>query len=56
MSTSPEGPVHAMLYAVLRKAQTVLAYLFFLTFMAHVGAIVFHTLIVREGMLKWTAP
>ena len=56
MSTSLEGPGHAMLYAVLRKAQTILAYLFFLTFMAHVGAILFHTLIVRDGMLKRMAP
>src|SRR5215475_2803454 len=38
-------PHNAMLYAVLRKAHTILAYLFFLTFMAHVSAILFHTLI-----------
>jgi len=58
------GPVHlpfilphnAMLYAVLRKAHTVLAYLFFLTFLAHFGAILFHTLIVRDGILKRMAP
>jgi len=49
-------PHNAMLYAVLRKAHTILAYLFFLTFMAHVGAILFHTLIVRDGMLKRMAP
>ena len=49
-------PHHAMLYAVLRKAHTLLAYLFFLTFMAHVSAILFHTLIVRDGMLKRMAP
>jgi cytochrome b561 len=45
-----------MLYAVLRKAHTVLAYLFFLTFIAHFGAILFHTLIVRDGILKRMAP
>ena len=58
------GPVHLpnilphdiMLYAVLRKAHTVLAYLFFLTFLAHFGAILFHTLIVRDGILKRMAP
>jgi cytochrome b561 len=58
------GPVHlpfilphdAMLYAVLRKAHTVLAYLFLLTILAHVGAILFHTLIVRDGVLKRMAP
>ncbi len=42
-------PHNAMLYAVLRKAHTILAYLFFLTFIAHFGAILFHTLIVRDG-------
>jgi cytochrome b561 len=58
------GPMHLpfilphdpMLYAMLRKAHTVLAYLFFLTILAHVGAILFHTLIVRDGMLKRMAP
>jgi cytochrome b561 len=49
-------PHNAMLYAVLRQAHTVLAYLFFLTFMAHFGAILFHTLIVRDGMLRRMAP
>jgi cytochrome b561 len=44
----PEG---AMLYVTLRKAHTVLAYLLFLAFLAHFGAILFHTLIVRDGML-----
>ena len=41
-------PHHAMLYAVLRKTHTVLACLLFLTILAHFGAILFHTLIVRE--------
>jgi cytochrome b561 len=49
-------PHHAMLYAVLRKAHTILAYLFFLTFLAHFGAILFHTLIVRDGILKRMLP
>jgi cytochrome b561 len=49
-------PHNAMLYAVLRKTHTILAYLLFLTFTAHVGAILFHTLIVRDGMLKRMAP
>jgi cytochrome b561 len=49
-------PHNAMLYAVLRKAHTVLAYFFFLTFVAHFGAILFHTLIVRDGILKRMAP
>jgi cytochrome b561 len=58
------GPVHlpfilphnAALYAVLRQAHTVLAYLFFLTFLAHLGAVLFHTLIVRDGILKRMLP
>lgn len=49
-------PHNAMLYAVLRKAHTTLAYMFFLTFIAHFGAILFHTLIVRDGILKRMAP
>ena len=49
-------PYDAMLYAVLRKTHTVLAYLFFLTFLAHFGAILFHTLIVRDGILTRMAP
>jgi cytochrome b561 len=49
-------PHNAMLYAVLRKGHTIFAYLFFLTFIAHFGAILFHTLIVRDGILKRMAP
>src|SRR6059058_2209055 len=49
-------PQDVMLYSVLRTAHTMLAYLFFLTFVAHFGAILFHTLIVRDGILKRMAP
>src|SRR5260370_31701178 len=49
-------PHNVMLYAVLRQAHTVLAYLFFLMFIAHFGAILFHSLIVRDGILKRMAP
>ena len=49
-------PHDPMLYAVLRKTHTILAYLFFLTFLAHFGAILFHTLIVRDGIMKRMAP
>ena len=45
-----------ILYAVLRKTHTFLAYLLFLAFVAHFGAILFHTLIVRDGMLSRMAP
>jgi cytochrome b561 len=58
------GPLHlpfilphdVWLYAVLRKAHTVLAYLFFLIFLAHLSAVLFHTLIVRDGLLKRMVP
>jgi cytochrome b561 len=49
-------PHNTMLYAVLRQAHTILAYFFFLTFLAHFGAILFHTLIVRDGIFKRMAP
>jgi cytochrome b561 len=58
------GPVHLpfilphdpLLYAILRKAHTVLAYLLFLTILAHFSAILFHTLIVRDGILFRMVP
>jgi cytochrome b561 len=49
-------PHDPWMYFVLRKTHTVLAYLFFLAFLAHFGAILFHTLIVRDGILKRMAP
>jgi cytochrome b561 len=49
-------PHDPMLYTVLRTTHTILAYLFFFTFLAHFGAILFHTLIVRDGILKRMAP
>jgi cytochrome b561 len=52
----PILPHSAMLYAVLRKTHTVLAYLLFLAFIAHLGAILFHTLVVRDGMFNRMAP
>ncbi len=52
----PILPHSVMLYAFLRKAHTFLAYLLFLTFIAHFSAILFHTLIVRDGMLNRMVP
>jgi cytochrome b561 len=49
-------PHDLMLHAVLRKTHTILAYLFFLLFIAHFGAILLHTLIVRDGLLKRMTP
>ena len=49
-------PHDALLYATLRRVHTVLACLLFLTVLAHFGAILFHTLIVRDGMLLRMVP
>jgi cytochrome b561 len=49
-------PHDPTLYTVLRKAHTVLAYLFFLTFITHFGAVLFHGLIVRDGIMTRMAP
>jgi cytochrome b561 len=38
-------------YAVLRQAHNVFAFLLFLTFTAHVCAVLFHTLVLRDGLL-----
>ena len=52
----PILPHSAMLYALLRKTHTLLAYLLFLMFLAHFGAILFHTLVVRDGLFTRMAP
>jgi cytochrome b561 len=52
----PILPHSVMLYAFLRKTHTFLAYLLFLAFIAHFGAILFHTLILRDGMLGRMLP
>ena len=44
-------PARPMLFAVLRRTHTVLAYLLFLTVVGHMSAILFHTLIVRDRLL-----
>ena len=49
-------PHDALLYAILRRTHTVLASLLFLTILAHFGAILFHTLIVRDGTLLRMVP
>lgn len=47
----PILPANPLLYAVLRKTHTILAFLLFVTFLAHLSAILFHTLIVRDRIL-----
>jgi cytochrome b561 len=52
----PILPHSVMLYAMLRKTHTVLAYLLFFAFVAHFGAVLFHTLILRDGLIKRMVP
>ncbi len=52
----PILPHSVMLYAFLRRTHTVLAYLLFLAFIAHFGAILFHTFVVRDGLFNRMAP
>jgi cytochrome b561 len=52
----PILPHDPALFAVLRRAHTILAYSFILLFLAHLGAVLYHALIVRDGMLKRMAP
>jgi cytochrome b561 len=52
----PILPHSVMLYAALRKAHTILAYLLFLAFIAHFGAVLFHTLILRDRLFSRMAP
>jgi len=49
----PASPAH---YAILRETHTVLAYLLFVTFLVHLGAVLFHSLIVRDQILLRMAP
>ncbi|HEX4476896.1 MAG TPA: cytochrome b [Polyangiaceae bacterium] len=45
-------PAEPTLYAVLREAHTVLAFLLFATFLAHISAVLFHTWVVRDGLIR----
>jgi cytochrome b561 len=47
----PILPAHPQLYAILRHTHTFLAYLLFLTILAHLSAVLFHTLIIRDRLL-----
>jgi len=52
----PILPRSVMLYAVLRETHTILAYLLFLAIVAHFGAVLFHTLVVRDRLLNRMVP
>ena len=45
------APHNVDVYAVLRQLHTVFAFLLFLTFTAHVCAVLFHTLVLRDRLL-----
>ena len=44
------------LYAVLRRLHSLFAYLFILAYLAHFGAVLFHTFVVRDGLLIRMVP
>jgi cytochrome b561 len=52
----PILPHNVMLYAILRKTHTWLAYLLFFAFVAHFGAVLFHSLVLRDGLFSRMAP
>jgi cytochrome b561 len=52
----PILPARPELYATLRETHTVLAYLLFMTFLAHACAVLFHTLVLRDGLLNRMVP
>lgn len=52
----PILPRSVMLYALLRKAHTILAYLLFFAFAAHLGAVLFHTWVLRDRLFDRMAP
>jgi cytochrome b561 len=45
-------PANPMLHALLRRAHTILAYVLFVTFLAHLTAVLFHTIVLRDGLLR----
>jgi len=47
----PILPPNPQIYAILRPTHTILAYLLFATFLAHLGGVLFHTLIIRDRLL-----
>jgi cytochrome b561 len=50
LSPNPE------VYAMLRKTHTLLAFALFFAFLAHLGAVLFHTLVLRDGLLSRMVP
>ena len=48
----PILPANPVLYTLLRKTHTILAYLLFVTFLAHLSAVLYHTFIIRDRLLS----
>lgn len=48
----PIVPANPLLYAILRKTHTILAYLLFTTILVHVGIVLYHALVLRDGILR----
>jgi len=46
------APHNITLYAVLRISHSILALLLFLTFTAHMCAVLFHTLVLRDRLIN----
>jgi cytochrome b561 len=49
----PESP---RLFSLLRPTHTVLAYLLFFTFVAHLAGVLFHTVVLRDGLILRMVP
>jgi len=45
-------PADPRVYSVLRHAHTVLGYLLFATFLAHLSGVLYHTILMRDGLLR----
>jgi len=56
MHLPPILPHSPMLYAFLRRTHTIVAYLFFATFVAHFSAVLFHTMIMRDHLIDRMVP
>jgi len=52
----PILPASPALYSALRHAHTALAYLLFATVLAHLSGVLFHTLVLRDGLVRRMAP
>jgi cytochrome b561 len=48
----PILPARPLLYAILRSTHSVLAYALFVTFLVHFTLVLWHSLVVRDGLLS----